>query len=123
MLAGIGWCSAGIGCGDGADGAAMDAALLDNGTGGASGSTAEGRAGRFRGVLTLTRDVAIRGAVSMVNLDLATEQLTYPRQVGGVSGTRRETGEFAYAHRCGGGWGLFIADADGTPKETVFECA
>jgi hypothetical protein len=122
-LAGIAGCSAGIGCGGGGNGAATDAALLENGARASAGSNAEGRTGRFRGVLTLTRDVAIRGAVSMVNLDLATEQLTYPRQVGGVSGTRRENGELAYAHRCGGGWGLFIADADGTPKETVFECA
>jgi hypothetical protein len=115
-LAGIGGCGAFIGCGDGGSGATT-------GAGGTSGSTVGGRAGPFSGVLTLTRDVAIRGPASMVNLDLATERLTYPRQVGGVSGTRRENGEFAYAHRCGAGWGLFIADAEGTPTETVFECA
>jgi hypothetical protein len=122
VLAGFGGCAAAIGCGDDGNGATTGAALPENGAGGASGNNG-GRAGRFSGVLTLTRDVAIRGPASMVNLDLATERLTYPRQVGGVSGTRRASGEFAYAHRCGAGWGLFIADADGTPTETVFECA
>jgi hypothetical protein len=86
-------------------------------------SPTEDADGRFRGVLTLTRWELITEGVAMVNVDLATEQLVSPRQIDGVYGTRNVAGEFAYARSCAEGWGVFIADAGGTPVDTVLACA
>jgi hypothetical protein len=79
------------------------------------------RDGELTGVLTLTRVEPLEAA--MVNVDLGTQRLVSPAQIAGVNGTRNVEGEFAFVQECGAGWGVFIADASGTPVDTVFECA
>jgi hypothetical protein len=117
--------SVAAGCGD--SGGSGSSALTDGGASRLDAMspppTSPGEVKRFDGVLTFTREAGLDGGVTMVNLDLASERLSTPRQIIGAYGTRRASGQFAFAHPCGGGWGVFIADALGTPVQSLLGCA